>query len=68
LQGLGKVLSHSYPNQKPKDGHHIIIDEIREAVGAAHLNLRLAISELFIGGKRALDWSQLHCPLLRGRV
>ncbi len=36
-----------------------LLEEVRAAVGTAHLNLRLATSPLFIGGKSALDWAQL---------
>ncbi len=36
-----------------------LLDEVRAAVGEAHINLRLATLPLFIGGKTALDWSQL---------
>lgn len=36
-----------------------LIDEIRQATRGLHLNVRLAPDPLFIGGKSALDWSDL---------
>lgn len=36
-----------------------LLDEIRATTGSAHLNLRLATSALFTGGKTALGWNAL---------
>jgi hypothetical protein len=36
-----------------------LLDEMRAVTSGAHLNLRLATSPLFTGGKTALDWDRL---------
>jgi hypothetical protein len=36
-----------------------LLDEVRAAAGALHLNVRLAADPLFVGGKSALGWGDL---------
>ena len=35
------------------------LDDIREVIGSLHLNVRMALSPLFYGGKSALEWSDV---------
>lgn len=37
-----------------------LLDDIRRAVGTLHLNVRMALSSIYYGGKSALEWEDLR--------